>query len=100
MNLTRIKRLPGRRGIFLLAALALVVSQTLALEHTHNGDLQLRFDCQLCVKLSSADDAIPVSLVVVELERQNPDYVEPFHAVIVAAQPSPVARAPPAPLEA
>ena len=96
MLFTRLQHLARRRGLVLLAALALVVSQAIALEHTHDGDLKLRVDCQLCVKLSAGDESIPVSITVLALEHSAPEYIEPIHCAVFTTLPVPTARAPPA----
>lgn len=41
----------------LAAALVFVVSQTIDLQHHHDGDLSLEVDCQICLKLNSQNDS-------------------------------------------
>ncbi|MEX2131476.1 MAG: hypothetical protein WD772_08305 [Pseudohongiellaceae bacterium] len=49
--------------VCLLAVFALALSQTIALQHSHDGDLNLRYDCHVCLKLGSADDGISATVI-------------------------------------
>lgn len=81
--------------VCLLAVCALLLSQTIALQHSHDGDLNLRYDCHVCLKLGSAGDAIPVTVIDFTATSQ----VLVFHVVPVQMPqrelPLRSARAPP-----
>ena len=86
---------PGVRALFipLLLALALMIIQASALVHDH-GDLEPRYDCELCQKLTSAD-AIPVVYTSPQIPASG-SYVSPTAAAIpLLPLRSANARAPP-----
>ena len=46
-----------KTGLLLgLLCLSLLLVQSLDLVHNHDGDLQTRFDCDICLKVGSPDD--------------------------------------------
>jgi hypothetical protein len=46
------------RLLMLAAALVYVLSQTVDLQHSHDGDLSLQSDCFICLKLGSQHNAV------------------------------------------
>ena len=40
----------------MVAAFVFVFTQTIDLQHSHGGDLELQSDCQICLKLGSHSD--------------------------------------------
>jgi len=50
------------RVLILVASLVYLLSQTVDLQHTHEGDLNLHADCQICLKLGSQGDATVVDV--------------------------------------
>lgn len=87
----RIRLLP----VHLLLCLFLVFAQSAALVHSHEGDLQKQFDCDICLKLSSTDHAIAsTAFDFAELKTTSAESLPQFHAITI----SPAvfhARAPP-----
>lgn len=83
------------RIVLLLAALLLVWAQFVALTHTHEGDLAPQFDCELCHKLASGDDAIPVAVTVLALLRAIVQATGMVLHPTTRQVPVAVARAPP-----
>jgi hypothetical protein len=53
-------QLPRFTAGLLRAALVLTLlfAQAVSLNHTHNGDLNDRVDCDICLKIGSNDDAL------------------------------------------
>lgn len=47
---------PRSRLFMLAAALLFLLTQTVVLQHTHDGDLQRHGDCQICLKAGSKHD--------------------------------------------
>lgn len=79
----------------LLFIMLFAFSQSLSLLHHHDEDLKLKVDCELCLKVGSADDAVPGSTLALKFtisaEYQSlPGSESPF-LVIRSAN----ARAPP-----
>ena len=56
MQVTRLYKSNRNRLLIVVAALLFVFTQTLDLQHTHDGDLNLQVDCQVCLKLGSQND--------------------------------------------
>ncbi|MFM1896753.1 MAG: hypothetical protein RLZZ385_1827 [Pseudomonadota bacterium] len=84
-----------RSLLAVITALTLVVSQAAALQHTHEGDLQTQFDCQLCHKLGSSEDGLPSTALVIGHATQLHRYVQPDFTAQPGPQPAAIARAPP-----
>lgn len=99
MTIRLIRRLAHRPRVVLLAALMLVLSQSIAFAHSHEGDLQLRVDCQLCAKISSADEAVPVTVTLTASEWPDAAYVESEFPLVAVSVTSRSARAPPSLLD-
>ena len=82
--------------MLLAAALVFLLTQTIDLQHSHDGDLSLHPDCQICLKLGSFND---ISLAKPQLPEptvfivgENAD----VQSLLFRAVPSPQSRAPPA----
>lgn len=60
-NTRRFCRLPEIRSLPVSAVLCLMLLfvQSADLIHTHKGDLQRQFDCEICLKIGSSTDVIP-----------------------------------------
>jgi hypothetical protein len=48
----------GVKALLGLLCLLVVTAQAIDLSHSHNGDLNLQADCDICLKLSSDDDML------------------------------------------
>lgn len=46
------------KAVLGLLCLLFVTAQAIDLSHSHNGDLNLQADCDICLKLSSDDDML------------------------------------------
>ena len=78
-----------------LLCFLLVFVQGAGLAHTHEGDLQKQFDCEICLKANSNEDVIASNNQSLALEiRTTPlsEYAERIHS---AAAISANSRAPP-----
>lgn len=84
-----------RCALVLIAVLALVLSQGMALAHTHDGDLNRQFDCELCLKLSAGDDANIAAASALELDTKTLRPSSLLLRIIDLSLPNPSARAPP-----
>ena len=58
MQVTRLFNSFRNRLLILLAAGVFVFTQTIDLQHSHEGDLKLQADCQVCLKLGSQNDVV------------------------------------------
>ena len=56
MQVTRLFNSKRNRLLILIAACVFVFTQTIDLQHSHDGDLSLQADCQICLKLGSQTD--------------------------------------------
>ncbi len=56
MHLVRIFKSQRSRLLMLAAAVIYLLAQSIDLQHTHDGDLNLHADCQICMKLGSQND--------------------------------------------
>ena len=90
---------PAKRFVSLtfawLLSAALLFGQGVDITHSHDGDLQQRFDCEICVVTGSLGQALSSSLLTLEFERPAVDserVSEPLVSTICTIQR---ARAPP-----
>ena len=92
---TRIPR--GRWGAaFILAlCLSLLFVQTTAAEHSHDGRPLYQFDCDFCLKLSTSDDALPVTSIHLDQVAQSVDFFQQQLLLPFIALPAARSRAPP-----
>ncbi len=95
MQLTSVFLSERNRILLLAAALVFLLTQTLILQHSHNGDLSLHPDCQICLKLGSQNNVTIAKSSVPDFRAAVIRYrfsvpVLPFNAV-----PAPRSRAPP-----
>ena len=56
MQVTRFFNSNRNRLVILVAACVFVFTQTIDLQHSHQGDLKLQADCEVCLKLGSQND--------------------------------------------
>lgn len=91
--------MPMKRGaakyLALVFALVLLVYQTSTLVHSHNGDLNKHFDCTFCLQLGSSHDALPATVLSIDLPTVVHQYAPVFAAPIVVASVPANSRAPP-----
>ncbi|MSR12596.1 MAG: hypothetical protein EXR84_12515 [Gammaproteobacteria bacterium] len=90
--LQRFRLIPVR----LLLCFFLVFAQSATLLHSHDGDLQRQFDCDICLKVNSSDHAIASSSFDFDLARSAVSYVAPQYHIATPVLPAFRARAPPA----
>lgn len=69
---------PAKRSTVLKSLLAMLcvlflAAQIQGLNHAHDGDLNLKTDCDICLKLSSSDDVliVPATEFPAQLSRQT-----------------------------
>ena len=68
-RMTALKSLP----LNAVLCLFLLFAQTVDLGHSHDADLQSRFDCEICLKVDSLDDlVVPSSTNLVTLVSSQP----------------------------
>jgi len=77
-----------------LLCFLLVFVQGAGLAHTHEGDLQKQFDCDICLKVNSSEDVIPSSNLSLSFNTDLVEYNEqatelPFVAAIPANSRAP-----------
>ena len=75
MQVTHLFNSNRNRLLILVAACVFVFAQTIDLQHSHDGDLSLQADCQVCLKLGSQSDvsiakseAPPAAIVAVHFQ--------------------------------
>lgn len=56
MQVTRLYSSNRNRLLILVAACVFLFTQTIDLQHSHGGDLNLQSDCHVCLKLGSQHD--------------------------------------------
>lgn len=49
------------KALLALLCVLFIAAQTVGLSHSHEGDLSLQADCDVCLKLNSDDDVIVAS---------------------------------------
>ncbi|MEZ5492833.1 MAG: hypothetical protein R3F50_21355 [Gammaproteobacteria bacterium] len=83
------------RSWLLVAALVFLLVQTITLQHTHEGDLSLHPDCQICLKLGTQNDVAVADsvLLTVTVARYWLQFELPQR--VFGVLPSPRSRAPP-----
>lgn len=95
------KLLPAGYGLKTLSLLGLVClsllfMQSVDLTHSHNGDVQTRFDCEICLKVGSleelaiGDDFRQLAVIRTQIFEAR------LYSLPFLASPSRIARAPPA----
>ena len=95
MYLTRLLSSNRNRLTLLAAAFVFVLVQTITLQHSHDGDLSIHVDCQICLKLGSQDDVTVLQSAASEADLLTsiPKVFVPNPNALVA--PRPRSRAPP-----
>ncbi len=90
-RMTALKSLPLNAALCLL----LLFAQTVDLGHSHDADLQSRFDCEICLKGGSVDDLlVPGSTNLPALVSSQPCSVL-VQSQTFSAPTTATARAPP-----
>ena len=75
--------------------LALLFVQAVDLSHTHSDDLVDTVDCQICLKVGSADDVLVSTNLLLAIEGPtSPDFVRTLESPQLTS-PRATARAPP-----
>lgn len=83
------------RLLVLAAALVYLLSQTADLQHSHNGDLNLQSDCQICLKLGTQNDATLAQVNVPDVSFDETVYQTILPRLVVQSLLAPRTRAPP-----
>lgn len=83
-------------SVQLLLCFMLVFAQGAVLVHSHDGDLQRQFDCDICLKVNSTDHGIASSYSFVAVASSAVEFSLPQFSAISFTTPSFQARAPPA----
>lgn len=78
-----------------LLMLCLLLAQSVDLVHNHNGDLEQRFDCQVCLKLGANTVAAAAADFSFELTPDGFAIDGEGHSAPFIALPTPRSRAPP-----
>ena len=95
MQMTSLIRHRRSRVLMLVAALVYLLSQTIDLQHTHDGDLNLHADCQICLKLTSQSDASIVQVAAPPLESGSIGLDSTLQEPTIQSVLKPNSRAPP-----
>ena len=74
MHMTSLFNSSRSRLLIAVAALVYLLSQSLDLLHSHDGDLNLQADCQICLKLGSQSDAAIAQVAIVPLQTGHSEY--------------------------
>lgn len=82
--------------LHLMLCLFLVFAQSAALVHSHDGDLQKQFDCDICLKLNSSDTALGSSTATLAVVTASPVVALPQFSFTSLELTVFHARAPPA----
>jgi len=90
-SLTKLKSAP----VYLLLCFMLVFVQSAALIHNHDGELQSRFDCDICLKVNATDHAIASASFEFVVVSGAPQFEAPQFSVTFSTPPAFRARAPP-----
>lgn len=78
-----------------LLCFLLVFVQAAGLAHSHEGELQKQFDCGICLKANSNDDAIADSGQSLDFSNNSVTYKEPSERILFIASVPANSRAPP-----
>ena len=90
-SLTKLKSAP----VYLLLCFMLVFVQSAALIHSHDGDLQRKFDCDICLKVNATDHAIASSQFEFVIVSGTPQIETAQFSATFSIAPAFRARAPP-----
>ena len=74
---------------------ALLFGQGVDLTHSHDGDLQQRFDCEICVVTGTLGQALSSSVLTLEFERPAVDSERVSETLVSTTRTIQRARAPP-----
>jgi len=87
----------SRRSRLLLFAAAVIylLSQTIVLQHTHDGDLNLHADCQICMKLGSQNDVALATSSLPQVDLVETEFLTLLPDLTPASIKAPNSRAPP-----
>lgn len=90
--LARMNALPS----LLALCFVLLFVQSATLVHSHEGDLQPQFDCEICLKVGSAGHGIVSSAVAIEIPRVVVEVPTEQYGIATSIPVFFKARAPPA----
>jgi len=90
--LSQLRRLPAL-GIF---CVLLLFVQSAELIHSHQGDLQKQFDCEICLKVGSLDDGVLTAKFDFDAVTLQQVSASPATNPVISSTPPRQARAPPA----
>ncbi len=70
---TRAKQSTSLKSLLAMLCVLFVAAQVQGLNHAHDGDLNLKTDCDICLKLSSGDDVLisPVTILSAQISHQT-----------------------------
>ena len=90
---------PAKRFVSLTYALflsaVLLFGQGVDITHSHDGDLQQRFDCEICVVTGTLGQALSSSVLTLEFERPAVDSERVSETLVSTIRTIQRARAPP-----
>ncbi|MCB1672459.1 MAG: hypothetical protein R3F41_08200 [Gammaproteobacteria bacterium] len=95
MQLTSVLLSQRNRLLLLAAALVFVLTQTIIQQHSHEGDLSLHPDCQICLKLGSQNNPTVAKFSVPDLPVSTVRFQVIVPDLPFIAVPAPRSRAPP-----
>lgn len=78
-----------------LVSLFLLFVQSADLVHSHDGDLQPQYDCEICLKAGSGGDAIVASKTHIDIPTPRQSYLQIQLSPEFAPLLSPNSRSPP-----
>ena len=91
------ERMLALRSLPVMAVLSLVLlfAQAEQLGHTHEADLQAQFDCEICLKLGSLEDAAIADAPSMGFVVSSQSYDALNQNLFTSVPPSATARSPP-----
>jgi hypothetical protein len=95
MHLVTIFKSHRSRLLMLAAAVIYLLSQSIDLQHTHDGDLNLHADCQICMKLGSQNDVAVAASALPQVEAADNEFRTTLPDLTVASIKGHNSRAPP-----
>ena len=95
LSLTRVYESSRYRLLVLSAALVFLALQTVDLQHSHDGDLNLQADCHICLKLGSQHLGVVADAAVPVLETAPTHYEFTLPVPVTGNVLAPRSRAPP-----
>ena len=79
----------------LLLSASLVLAQGILQSHHHDGSLLPQYECDICLKVNTSDQALASSAIAFHMVRTPAETFEPFYETFTRELPAFAARAPP-----